>query len=76
MSDRELFVLDAVLKDVIQDCTFTAVLPNGHQVVAFPPPGQRDAWRGRLRPGGSVRLEMSPFDMSRGTFVMEQEVED
>lgn len=70
MSERELFVLDAVLKDVINDCTFTAVLENGHELVAFPRRGEKSAVRGRYGPGVRVRVEMSPFDMSKGTFVI------
>ena len=71
MSEKELFVLDAVLKDVIQDCTFTAVLANGHELVAFPRRGDKLAVRDRFRSGDRVRVEMSPFDMSKGTFVIE-----
>ncbi len=66
-------MLDAVLKDVIQDCTFTAVLANGHELVAFPRYGEKRAVRGRLWPGDRVRVEMSPYDMSKGTFVIECE---
>ncbi len=69
MNKKEIFVLDAVLKDVIHQSTFNAVLPNGHEFVAFPRRKDRDAAGTRLQEGSTVRVEMSPFDMSKGTIV-------
>ncbi len=69
MSKKETFVLDAVLTDVIQGATFNAVLPNGHEIVAFPRRADRERARACLSKGSRVRVEMSPFDMSKGTYV-------
>lgn len=69
MSKKETFVLDAVLKDVINQSTFNAVLPNGHGFVAFPRQSDRALALERLKPGSRVRVEMSPFDMSKGVIV-------
>ncbi len=69
MHKKETFVLDAVLKDVINNPTFNAVLPNGHEIVAFPSRRHRNAVRAQWTPGSRVQVEMSPFDMSKGTFV-------
>lgn len=62
-------MLDAVLKDVIRNATFNAVLPNGHEIVAFPLRKDLEQARARLKPGSQVQVELSPFDMSKGTFV-------
>ena len=69
MNKKETFVLDAVLEDVINHATFNAVLPNGHRLVVFPQRKDIDTALSRLRSGSRVRVEMSPFDMSKGTFV-------
>jgi len=69
MINKECFVLDAVLKDVIHQSTFNAELPNGHEIVAFS--RRQDAERACavLKIGSRVQVEMSPFDMSKGTIV-------
>ena len=69
MSKKETFVLDAVLQGVIRDCTFNAVLPNGHEIVAFPLRKDREQARAQLKRGSRVRVELSPYDMSKGPIV-------
>lgn len=71
MSKIETFVLDAFLKDVIKDSVFRAVLPNGHEIVAFPRRNEAGIARSRCVTGRWVQVEMSPFDMSRGRFVFQ-----
>jgi translation initiation factor IF-1 len=71
MIKKETFVLDAVLGDVIKNATFNAVLPNGHEIVAFPQRKDLQRAVASLTPGSRVRVEVSPFDMSRGAFVLE-----
>jgi translation initiation factor IF-1 len=47
---------------------FRVELPNGHRVLAHPV--RRDAeMAARLMVGQTVKLEMSPFDMSKGRLV-------
>ncbi len=62
-------MLDAVLVDVINKATFNAVLPNGHEIVAFPRRADQERAHACLTPGDRVRVEMSPFDMSKGACV-------
>lgn len=69
MCKSETFVLDAVLKDMIDKSTFNAVLPNGHEIVVFPRHKRLAEACAPMKPGQSVRIEMSPFDMSKGIFV-------
>jgi translation initiation factor IF-1 len=66
MIKKENFLLDATLKDVIDDATFNAVLPNGHEIVAYSRSDDKEAARLSLRSGQRVQVEMSPYDMSRG----------
>jgi translation initiation factor IF-1 len=76
MSKKETFVLDAVLQDVIRDATFSAVLPNGHQIVAFPRRAAERSVFASLKKGSRVRVCMSPYDMSKGVIVSEEAVKD
>ena len=69
MSKSETFVLDACLKDVIKDTVFHATLRNSHEIVAFPRRSEVETARSHCAPGRWVRVEMSPFDMSKGTIV-------
>ena len=64
MSER--FVLDAVVRDVISNRAFRAVLDNGHELVAFSRGAAPEAPYG---PGSRLRVEMSPCDMSKGAIV-------
>ena len=70
MDKKETILLDARLLSVIDNSAFGAELPNGHRFVAFylpDDPGED------LRVGDRVVVEMSPFDMSKGRLVFNQE---
>ena len=69
MHESEKIRLDADLIDVISFATFHARLANGHEIVAYPGRGFRESWGRILKPGAAVLVELSPFDMSRGTIV-------
>ncbi len=66
MDAGEKIVLDAVLGDVIEHCVFRAKLGNGHEFTAFVPREGADGNVGAFSVGDCVRVEMSPFDFSRG----------
>ncbi|VGO20530.1 S1 domain-containing protein [Pontiella sulfatireligans] len=71
MEKKETILLDARLLSVIDKHAFDAELPNGHRFVAFlrredlkcPPP----------QAGEQITVEMSPYDMSKGRLVIDQE---
>lgn len=66
---KETIVLDAKVLDVLGSGAFRAELANGHRLVAFlKGPAKRAA--GRIAPGDTVRVEMSPFDMSKGCIIL------
>lgn len=68
---KETILLDAQLISVIDNYAFDAELPNGHRFVAFL---GRDS-RCSLSPcvGARYTVEMSPYDMSKGRLVIDQE---
>ena len=71
MNKKETILLDARLISVIDNNAFDAELRNGHRFVAFFKRG--DAHRNMLRVGEEVRVEMSPYDMSKGQLVTNQD---
>ena len=62
---KEIIVLDAKVLDVIGNAAFRAELANGHRLVAFLR-GAARAEAARIAPGDTVKVELSPFDMSKG----------
>ena len=73
MNKKETILLDARLKTVIDNNAFGAELQNGHRFIAFL--GRDDASRVALRINDHVLVEMSPYDMSKGRLVINQEEE-
>ena len=71
MDKKETNLLDACLLSVIDKHAFDAELSNGHRIVAFL--GRDDFGCNHLQQGDSVTVEMSPFDMSKGRLVIDQE---
>jgi translation initiation factor IF-1 len=69
----ERFVLDAVVRSVINEKAFRAELGNGHEIVAFR--GCAGGPAPRRKPGDRVQVEMSPCDMSKGR-ILEKDSED
>ncbi len=65
---KEQILLDAQLVDALDCATFQARLANGHEIVAFTAPRQRSVELG-LSVGQSVRVELSPYDMLKGTII-------
>jgi translation initiation factor IF-1 len=71
MENKETILLDARLKSVIDNYAFEAELRNGHRFVAFL---RRDDRGGSMpQVGVQVTVEMSPYDMSKGRLVLDQE---
>jgi translation initiation factor IF-1 len=69
MQQNELILLDARLVGVLDDAVYQAVLSNGHTLTAL---GKDRKGRcvGRLEIGDTVKVALSPFDMSRGRIVL------
>lgn len=65
MDGNERIFLDAKLLSMIKIGVFRAELANGHRLVAYSKgdPG------GEIGSGDTVRLRISPYDMSQGLIV-------
>ena len=71
MHKKETILLDARLKTVIDNNAFGAELLNGHPFVAFFRRGEVALAVSEI--GDRVTVEMSPYDMSKGRLVINQE---
>lgn len=71
MDKKETNLLDACLLSVIDKHAFDAELSNGHRFVAFL--RRKDFDCQHPKSGEMVTVEMSPFDMSQGRLVINQE---
>jgi translation initiation factor IF-1 len=71
MDKKETILLDARLRTVIDKHAFDAELPNGHRFTAFI--GRSDYGGELPQVGAEVTVEMSPYDMSKGRLVLDQE---
>lgn len=74
MAKKETILLDARLLDVIDKHAFDAELRNGHHFVAFI--SRHDIGCRSPQVGAQVTVEMSPYDMSKGRLVINQEQEN
>jgi translation initiation factor IF-1 len=70
----EKIVLDVRLDEVIHNAAFRGRLSNGHEIVAYIPAWSRGPGGITAKPGDTVLVSLSPFDMSRGEIVARQEV--
>lgn len=67
MSKNENILLDVKLRDVLDRNAFRAVLKNGHEIIAFML--AQDTELLSCGVGDFVKVEMSPFDMSKGRII-------
>jgi len=71
MDKKETILLDARLVSVIDNNAFGAELRNGHRFIAFF--GRGDAGRAVPEIGDETTVEMSPYDMSKGRLLINQD---
>lgn len=60
--------LDGVIEEALSNAMFRVKLENGHEVVAHISGKMRMNYI-RILPGDKVKLEMSPYDLSKGRIV-------
>ena len=62
---EEKIKVEGTVVEVLPGTQFTVELDNGHQVLAYPS-GKMRKYYIRLLLGDRVRMEISPYDLSRG----------
>ena len=65
MAKQENIELDGTIKQALSNAMFRVELENGHEVTAHIS-GKTRKFYIKLLPGDKVKLEMSPYDLTKG----------
>ncbi len=65
MAKEDAIEVEAVVSETLPNAMFRVELENGHQVLAHISGKMRKHFI-RILPGDRVRVELSPYDLSRG----------
>lgn len=65
MTNKEIIEFEGNIVDVLPNQTFKVELDNGHQVLCYTG-GKMRQFKIRLVQGDRVRVEMTPYDLSKG----------
>ena len=65
MSKEDLIEMRGRVDEVLPDARYRVTLDNGHQLVAYSA-GRMRKHRIRILAGDKVKLELSPYDLSKG----------
>ena len=65
MAKDDVIEVDGVVVEALPNATFKVELENGHQVLAHIS-GKLRMHYIKILPGDKVRVELSPYDLSRG----------
>ena len=68
MAKEEAIRVEATVKEALPNAMFKVELENGHVVLAHVSGKMRMNWI-RILPGDKVTVEISPYDLSRGSIV-------
>ena len=69
MADKEEKVeLDGEVVEALRNGQFRIALDNGHETLGYTA-GKMRRHRIRILPGDKVRIELSPYDLTRGRIV-------
>jgi translation initiation factor IF-1 len=65
MAKGDMVEMEGVISDVLPSATFRVTLDNGHSILATIG-GNMRRFRIRVLSGDRVKVEVSPYDLSRG----------
>ncbi|MGB3319717.1 MAG: translation initiation factor IF-1 [Sphingopyxis granuli] len=68
MAKEELLTLDGMIDEILPDGRFRVELENGHRLIAYTA-GRMRRFRIRSVVGDAVRVEMTPYDLTKGRIV-------
>ncbi|MEO0030764.1 MAG: hypothetical protein RIS94_522 [Pseudomonadota bacterium] len=73
MAKEELLTLDGQIDEILPDGRFWVILENGHRIVAYTA-GKMRKFRIRSIVGDRVRVEMTPYDLTKGRIVYREKI--
>lgn len=65
MSKQDMIEIEGTVVEALPNATFTVELENGHQILAHISGKLRMNYI-RILPGDKVKVEMSPYDLTKG----------
>lgn len=65
MKDKEIIEFEGIIVEVLPNQTFKVELDNGHQVLCYTG-GKMRQFKIRLVQGDRVKVEMTPYDLTKG----------
>lgn len=65
---KDFIITEGMVEELLPSTTFRVRLDNGKKILAHLS-GKMRMYRIRILPGDKVRLEMSPYDLTRGRIV-------
>ena len=68
MAKEELLTLDGQIDEILPDGRFGVMLENDHRIIAYTA-GRMRRFRIRSVVGDAVRVEMTPYDLTKGRLV-------
>ena len=71
MAKEELIDMQGTVNQVLPDTRFLVTLENGHEITAYLS-GKMRKYYIRVLLGDRVKVEMSPYDLTRGRIVYRQ----
>lgn len=73
MAKEELLVLDGVIDELFPDGRCGVLLENDHRIIAYTA-GKMRKYRIKSIVGDRVRVEMTPYDLTKGRIVFREKV--
>ena len=67
---EEAFRVEGRVIEVLPNGTFQAELSNGHRLTAFLAGRDKKNFAGTIEPGGKVKLQLTPYDLSVGRILV------
>ena len=65
MSKEEMIIMDGTITEVLPDARYRVELENGHILSAYAA-GKMRKFRIRIVAGDKVKMEISPYDLTKG----------
>jgi translation initiation factor IF-1 len=73
VSREDAIKVEGTVVDVLPNSMFRVALPNGHRVMAHVSGKMRLIFV-RIAVGDKVTLEMSPYDLSKGSIILRENI--
>ena len=67
-SSKEFIEMDGVVEELMPSATFRVKLENGHLILAHLA-GKMRMHKIRLLPGDKVKIQMTPYDLTKGRII-------